>query len=102
MKTLSWLGRVSLVPAVGVGLLVWWVTAVLTRNGYDLSTWAVLLLFGGLALSRAAPRLALYDADRRVVGREGSVVLLEGGLDEIQRLPGCGAGARAFKVVDWF
>jgi signal transduction histidine kinase len=59
MRTLSWLGRVLLVPAVGVGLLVWWVAAALGRNGYDMSSWAVLLLFGGLALSRATPRVAI-------------------------------------------
>ena len=65
MKTLAWLGRVSLVPAVGVGLLVWWVVAALGRHAYDMSAWAVLLLFAGLALSRATPRiaiLALYGA----------------------------------------
>lgn len=65
MRTLSWLGRVSVVPAVGVGLLVWWVAAALGRGGYDMSSWAVLMLFGGLALSRATPRvamIALYGA----------------------------------------
>ena len=65
MRTLTWLGRVSLVPAVGVGLLVWWVAAALGRNRYDMSSWTVLLLFGGLALSRATPRaaiIALYGA----------------------------------------
>lgn len=59
MKTLSWLGRVSLVPAIGVALLVWWVAAALGRGGYDMSAWAALLLLGGLALSRAAPRVAI-------------------------------------------
>lgn len=59
MRTLSWLGRVLVVPAVGFGLLVWWVAAALARGGYDMSSWAVLLLFGGLALSRATPRVAI-------------------------------------------
>lgn len=59
MRTVRWLGRVLLVPTVGVGLLTWWVGAALSRNGYDMSAWTVLLLFGGLALSRATPRVAI-------------------------------------------